>query len=223
MRCVAINVQIAKLKQRHKELKPAIEKWLSEFENVWLTGGEERLFEELVFCLLTPQSRARNCWRAVERLSRGKLLNKNSLEHKIVPCLTGVRFGNNKAQYIRLARKIFSENGKSAVRKKLAPLLREKVPMAREWLVRNVKGYGWKEASHFLRNVGFGRDMAILDRHILKNMVKFGIIKSVPETLNKKKYLNIEEKLKNFSKEIKIPLSHIDLLFWSAETGEIFK
>ena len=27
----------------------------------------------------------------------------------------------------------------------------------------------YKEASHFLRNIGFGENIAILDRHILKN------------------------------------------------------
>jgi N-glycosylase/DNA lyase len=200
-----------------------IEKRLSEFSRVWQEAKDKRLFEELVFCLLTPQSRAKTCWRAVERLSRGKLLNKNSLEREITPCLSGVRFANNKARYIQLARGLFSKNGKPAVRKKLAPLLKEGAPCAREWLVRNVKGFGLKEASHFLRNIGFGQEIAILDRHILKNMVKLGIMENIPGSLSSKIYLEIEEKLKVFSQKTGIPLAHLDLLFWSAETGEIFK
>jgi N-glycosylase/DNA lyase len=82
---------------------------------------------------------------------------------------------------------------------------------------------GYKEASHFLRNIGFADDLAILDRHILKNLKIFGIIEEIPKSLSKKKYLEIEEKMRNLANEVNIPLSHLDLLFWSKETGEIFK
>ena len=90
-------------------------------------------------------------------------------------------------------------------------------------MVDNVKGLGWKEASHFLRNIGHYEDMVILDRHILKNLLKHGAIDEIPETLTDKRYFEIEEKFKQFSKEIKIPVEEIDLLFWSEETGEVFK
>lgn len=89
--------------------------------------------------------------------------------------------------------------------------------------MKNVKGMGYKEASHFLRNIGFADDLAILDRHILKNLKIFGIIEEIPKSLSKKKYLEIEEKMRNLANEVNIPLSHLDLLFWSKETGEIFK
>ncbi len=82
---------------------------------------------------------------------------------------------------------------------------------------------GYKESSHFLRNIGFGDDIAILDRHILKNLVKYGVIKEIPKSLTDKKYLEIEQKMKKFSEEAEIPFSHLDLLWWSEETGEIFK
>jgi N-glycosylase/DNA lyase len=82
---------------------------------------------------------------------------------------------------------------------------------------------GYKEASHFLRNIGFADDLAILDRHILKNLKIFGIIEEIPKSLSKKKYLEIEEKMRNLANEVNIPVSHLDLLFWSKETGEIFK
>jgi len=94
--------------------------------------------------------------------------------------------------------------------------------MAREWLVENVKGYGFKEASHFLRNIGY-RELAILDRHILKYLVEFGVIEKVPKSLTKKNYMEIEEKFKQFSGRVGIPMDELDLLFWSLETGEIFK
>jgi len=80
-----------------------------------------------------------------------------------------------------------------------------------------------KEATHFLRNIGLGKDLAILDRHILKNLNYYGVINELPKTLTKKKYLEIEDKMKKFSEEIKIPIDELDLLFWSEETGKIFK
>jgi len=93
----------------------------------------------------------------------------------------------------------------------------------REWLVRNVKGIGYKEASHFLRNIGLGKDLAILDVHILRNLKRYGVIKDPPKTLTRKNYLDVEEKMKEFSRDIGIPMDELDLLFWSRETGVIFK
>ncbi len=94
---------------------------------------------------------------------------------------------------------------------------------AREWLVANILGLGYKEASHFLRNIGRGEEIAILDRHILKNLHRHGVIEKVPDSLSKKEYMRIEGLMKGFSKRTGIPLAHLDLLFWSMETGEIFK
>ena len=92
----------------------------------------------------------------------------------------------------------------------------------REFLVQNVKGFGLKESSHYLRNIGY-RDLAILDRHILKNLHKYNVINEIPSNLTPKTYLEIEDKFKEFSSKLNIPLDELDLLFWSMETGEVFK
>ena len=94
---------------------------------------------------------------------------------------------------------------------------------AREWFVDNVKGIGLKEASHFLRNIGLGEDLAILDRHILKNLALLGVIEEVPASLSRRLYLEIEDRMRKFAENIKIPMSHLDLLLWYMETNEIFK
>ena len=90
-------------------------------------------------------------------------------------------------------------------------------------VVANIKGLGYKEASHFLRNIGLGGDLAILDRHILKNLALLGVIDEVPASPSKKMYLEIEKKMIDFSREAKIPMSHLDLLLWYKEAGEVFK
>ena len=81
----------------------------------------------------------------------------------------------------------------------------------------------YKEAGHFLRNVGFGSEVAILDRHILRNLVRLEIIEEIPKTISPKVYLEIEKKLKIFCEEVKIPMDEMDLLLWYLEAGEIFK
>src|SRR5260370_42324176 len=93
----------------------------------------------------------------------------------------------------------------------------------REWLIENGKGLGYKGASYFLRNIGLGEGFAILDRHILRNLNRLGVITEIPISITKKRYLEIEEKLRRFATEIGIPLADLDLLFWSRETGWIFK
>ena len=85
------------------------------------------------------------------------------------------------------------------------------------------KGIGYKEAGHFLRNIGFNQDLAILDRHILRNLKKLDVIDSFPESLTKRQYLTIEVKMMEFSEAIRIPMSHLDFVLWYKETGEILK
>jgi len=89
--------------------------------------------------------------------------------------------------------------------------------------VANVLGLGYKEASHFLRNIGLGEDLAILDRHILKNLALLGVIDKVPESPTKRLYIEIEKQMTAFSSQAGIPMGQLDLLLWYKEAGEIFK
>ena len=91
----------------------------------------------------------------------------------------------------------------------------------REWLVKNIKGLGYKEASHFLRNIGFD-DYAIIDFHIVDLLVKYNIIQK-PKSLTKQKYLEIEEKLRKIAKKTNLTLAELDLYLWYMETGKILK
>ena len=93
---------------------------------------------------------------------------------------------------------------------------------AREWLVKNIRGIGYKEASHFLRNVGF-KNLAILDRHILNLMQEEGLIDERPRTLSRKKYFEIEKKFLKLAKELKMPAAELDLFMWYMKTGKVLK
>jgi len=200
--------------------KKEIASRLREFKQYWADKNDEEIFTELSFCILTPQSRAKSCWEAITALRDKGLLLKGNVD-RIREKLHCVRFHNKKAQYLIDARRLFVKDGKLSIKPLLSGF--EDVYERREWLVKNIKGLGYKEASHFLRNLGFGKDIAILDRHILKNLRLFGVIEEVPGSMGRSRYLAIEKNMARFAKDIGIPLAHLDLLLWSKETGEIFK
>ena len=198
-------------------------KRLEEFQTRWKEGSENDIFAELVFCLLTPQSNAKVCWPAVEAMVADGPLYSGGKD-KILGHVGHIRFKNNKTGYILLARELFNDNNKNKQINIKQTILNSGQPTEmREWLVANIKGMGYKEASHFLRNIGMGRELAILDRHILRNLVGFGVITDIPSSISGKKYLDIEERMRGFSKDLGIPMDHLDLLLWYKEAGELYK
>jgi len=175
--------------------------------------GSNAIFNELCFCLLTANFQAERSILIQSKINDGFLTyNQEELERFLRKF--GHRFPKKRAEYIVLARNkkeevmrlIFNENSDY-----------EK----REWLVRNIKGLGMKEASHFLRNIGV-ENMAIIDFHIIDLLVKYNIINR-PKTLTKRRYLEIEGRLKQIGKKVGLSLAALDLILWKIETGKILK
>jgi len=212
--------KIDELKAIQISIQDEIESRLAEFDRIRKIGDDKAIFAELVFCILTPQSKARVCWAAVENLLDKNLLLKGESD-QILGELHGVRFKYKKSEYVVEARDKLSIDGKIAIKSRISRF--SDVCDAREWLVRNVKGIGYKEASHFLRNIGFGENLAILDRHILKNLRSLGVIEEIPDSLSRRRYLEIEREMMEFADRVKIPMSHLDLVMWYNEAGEVFK
>lgn len=210
-----INEQEVKdILEIYKNIKDLIEQRLIEFRNTLKKGLHDELLSELIFCLLTPQSKAKVCYKAVLDLKRDNFNFNSNNDY-----LRGVRFKNKKLDYIKNALDIFKEKDSL---KNLIYSFKDPLDL-REWLVKNVKGLGYKEASHFLRNIGLGYNLAILDRHILKNLFKIGIIKKIPTSLTRKIYFELEEKMRFFSKSLNIPIEHLDFVLWYRETKEVFR
>lgn len=202
----------------YKSIKPEIIKRLKLFSDSFKKMNNDDLFAELSFCTLTPQSKAKSCWKCIESLRGSELLYKGCVE-ELRSNMKGVRFHNNKSSYIVHNRDLINQMDF----KKFILESSDDIISLRQWLVANIKGYSFKEAGHFLRNIGFGSEIAILDRHILRNLVVFGVIDDIPKTIGVKTYLEIEKKMILFSREIKIQMDHLDILFWYKQTGEIFK
>lgn len=215
------NEYYKEIEKIYTEKKKDIEKRLKEFKEIWEKGSNEDIHAELSFCILTPQSKAVNAWKAITTLRENGLLF-NGTPEDIVEYLNIVRFKNNKAKYlVELREQMTDTNGRIITRDFFNSI--ENITKKREWIVKNIKGMAYKEAGHFLRNIGFGKEIAILDRHILKNLVKLEVIEDIPKSLTPKLYLEIEEKMKAYCKFINIPMDSLDLLLWYKEAGEIFK
>ncbi|MFQ6013079.1 MAG: N-glycosylase/DNA lyase [Thermoplasmata archaeon] len=210
------------LRVLYRELRPDIEARLRAFRALWDGGSDEDLFAEMTFCLCAVQTSAVVCEEAVRRLrERGFLLAGERERVRDVLRGCAVRFHENKSRWIVGARRRFMEP-RPTIRRDLQARAHSP-PALREWLEEEVLGFGPKEASHFLRNIGLGEDLAILDRHVLRNLAGLGVIDGPPPSLTRGGYLAIEGRLQAFCERMGIPVGHMDLLLWAKETGFVFK
>ena len=215
-----MNAATKNLVSQYRKTKPLIKKRLAEFKHLRKARNED-IFSELCYCILTANANALLCDKAIKELQAKDLLLEGSAM-QIRPALKGkARFHNKKARFIVTARNVFRCDGSIDIKRHLEG---RDIIDTRDWLVKNIKGFGYKESSHFLRNIGLGKDIAILDRHILKNLKKYGVINKVPSSIgNRTSYIEIEDRMRRFAKKVNVPLEELDLLLWSIETGFIFK
>ncbi len=198
----------------YHERKEAIRARLADFEGI----PASHHFYELAFCILTPQSSARNAELTIAELERDRFF---SIGFDPVSYLRDpahyIRFHNVKAKRLLHTREQFAEI--------TLQLCDRSIPAAelRDAVMSAVGGLGMKESSHFLRNIGV-RGLAILDRHIYKHLTQLGVISEPPTSgPTRKRYLEIETAWHKYAKKVGISLDELDLLFWSMETGEIRK
>ncbi len=206
------------IKNTLKQIKDKIEQKKLEFQQTF--NSPHKVFKELVFCLLTPQSKAEKAWGIVEYLDQNGLLY-GAEKDLLAEIFKDVRFRFHKAEYVVLAQKQFIKNNAPTI-KELIEQFKNPI-QCRNFLVKNVKGMGYKEASHFLRNIYIGNNLAILDRHILRSLNELGVVEKIPSSLSAKKYLEIEQKLVNYCKSIDIEPFYFDFILWQINTGRIFK
>ena len=182
---------------------------------------DERLFEELCFCILTANTSAEMGLKAIDAV-RDLLINGTAEE--MTKKLKGIyRFNNLRPHYIVHTREYLKNNFDFKLKKKIEELKGNPEEL-RNFFALNpgIKGIGYKEASHFLRNIGF-KGYAILDKHITHSLVEFNVIENFNIPINDKLYPEIEQKMRLFSNEIRIPMDELDLLLWSRRNGKILK
>src|SRR3989344_365993 len=193
-------------------IKETIQNRVKEFEQAG-SSGEGKVFSELCFCLLTANFDAERAIKIQAALNGDfASLPEKKLAKKLKSL--GYRFPNTRAAFIAEARK---HNG--SLKKTLGSFGSDEA--AREWLVKNVKGLGYKESSHFLRNIG-RKNLAIIDFHIIDLLENHKLIQK-PKTISKAKYIEIENVLRKLGEKSGLNQSELDLYLWYMETGKILK
>lgn len=198
---------------RKGETRKQVRARLKEFRALGKKGNPA-LFRELCFCILTANFHAERSIRIQRAVGDGFLtLSEKRLAGKLKTL--GHRYPNARAGYIVEARTHMGELAEIAKSRNSSE--------SRTWLVENVKGIGYKEASHFLRNTGH-RDLAIIDFHIIDLLAEYGLIGGKPKgVIARKRYLQIENLLKKVAAKLNISLAELDMYLWYAETGKVLK
>lgn len=171
------------------------------------------IFKELCFCILCANYTAERSMQIQKAVGDGFLALPESQLRERLRTL-GYRFPNVRSEYIAEARRY-----KDSLKEITASFNDENE--RRKWLIENIKGIGPKEASHFLRNIGY-TDFAILDFHIINVLSRYGLIEK-PKALTQRRYLEIEELLRRIAGEADLNLAELDLYLWYMETGKVLK
>ncbi|MCB2203878.1 hypothetical protein KQI65_03955 [bacterium] len=178
---------------------------------------EHRWFYELCYCMLTPQSSAKQCALVSAELERRSFLEK---AFDPAPLLRNhengyVRFHNTKARRLLAAREQWMDT---------QGRLRSDLPdrHLRNTLAETIAGIGYKEASHFLRNIGRS-NLAIVDRHIIRNLLRLEVLHEWPKSISRRRYMEIEALFEDLAHRLEISMDELDLLLWRRETGFLLK
>jgi N-glycosylase/DNA lyase len=213
-------VTIENIRAAHRMRLREIRARLAEFRDIWRTASDARLWEELVYCIFTAGASARMGLRSVEAV---RPLLSEGTQAEMTRSLTGVhRFPSARPGYIVVTRDYLRESCEMRLRERVSNFTD---PLElRDWLAREsrIKGLGYKESSHFLRNIGLN-GYAILDKHILRSLSELGIIDSPRPPTTRARYLETEQRMKKFACTVRIDFEELDLVLWSLKTGEILK
>ena len=209
-----------KIRAAHRERRREIRARLAEFEEVRRNGTDERLWEELVFCIFTAGASARMGLGSIEAVRH--LLGRGTQRELAAALQSKHRYPNSRSGYIVVTRAYLEADCRMRLRERLESF--EDPVERRDWLARTreIKGLGYKESSHFLRNVGY-RGYAILDKHILRSLAEVGVLDSPQPPATRSRYLSTEERLRRFAEDLGVDFDELDLVLWSMKTGEILK
>ncbi|HEX9666975.1 MAG TPA: N-glycosylase [Thermodesulfobacteriota bacterium] len=209
----------SELKVSYEEKKDIIKSLLEEFKEVFEKGDDRRIFEELTFCILTSAVGPRMGLKALNALKESLMYAD---EEELYMRLKDQHKYPEKAGYIIRTREYLRRECNFEL-KGLILSFKDSIDR-RDFFGSNkdIKGIGYLQASHFLRNIGFF-GYALLDKNILRSLYEYGILESLKPPTTRKRYLEIEGKMKQFADTIEISIDELDLLLWSERTGHIPK
>lgn len=197
------------------EVGKTVKRRLKEFRNV-NRADTSIWFSELCFCILAANAKGRVAYDIQKTLGVEGCISAPKHEVLRVIKAHNHRFHNNKTNFILAAREHLDIKDK--VKRKVDKYGQFET---REWLAKSIRGIGYKEASHFLRNTGHN-ELAILDRHIINIMAEHDLIEK-PNALTTRNYLRVEKKFIELAEAARMFPGELDLYLWQMKTGEVMK
>ncbi len=188
---------------------------------------EKRLFRELTACILGSQVTFEQALAASSRVQRVQVIEavrartrRSSLIHNVQNSLRGGEGLNGSTSYrFWRTRSAFIVDTAFEIygnRDGLLPVLREVTnqQQARQSVAAMAMGIGPKQASLFLRNAGYGSELAILDSHVLRFMDYMGLC-ALPKSISSfKEYETIEGILAAYARGLGWGLQVLDQAIW---------
>lgn len=227
-----MNLGITHLNKAIHELCNELQETMNQPTN-WKALSEEDLFYEVVACIFGSQMPFETAEAAAKSIrAKGFLLEalkgnanevfceklKRALKTPVNVEISGVkysrlpRFNNRLAHLVCATAKNLSNNATS-IRKLLLRCSTSRE--AREALVENVHGFGPKQASLFLRRIGFCSDLAVLDVHILDYLaLKNGSLLKRSSLGRLDFYEMIESEFIQIAREFGFSVGAVDLAMW---------
>ena len=221
-------MKIENLLRHYAERKDEIRARIAEFPLVY-KKGDLAIFKELCFCILTANTSAKMGITCIE--AAGDEILTADIEGLQGVLCGRYRFWKVRPAYIIHTRDYLKrEVGFGALTPGRRNPLRDKIDSLadfherRDFFAKNpgIKGLGYKEASHFLRNIGFN-GYAILDKHIVNLLFELGVLPDNNRPANRARYIETEERLRDFSNRTGIDMDELDLALWSYKTGVVLK
>lgn len=214
------------VEEQYEKVGSTVEERMEEFRSLQ-DASNLRLFRELVFVILSSQTDAEEAWKAALKLEELDILTSTSSED-ILDVLEkyDIQYEKRKSEQIVKAREELSQPTLANPTNELS--IKERLPLdkpekARDWLTENIPGIGRKGASHFLRNIGYGKDLGIASRHTLAVLSELGMIEDISPPSNKKEYSDIEVAMTQLGEDLEITAGAVDLVLWSMKTGKVFR
>lgn len=199
----------------------------------WKKLSEREIWIELVGCILGSRVSYDHALSALKRLiqtdlvdQRAIIKNPSLMEKKISMELsrsiykplkkngTGrkFRYPNIRARHICQSALAIYSNGNT-----LKKFLKHKTDVIlRDWISNNCSGIGPKQASLFLRNIGYSQRLAIIDSHVLKFMIEKELIhKPIRNISTSSNYIELENTFVKYADNIGIQPGTLDLAIWA--------
>ena len=211
------KVALEELRSEYSRKRDMIEAQLGEFRKIRESADNRKIFEELAYCILTSAVGPKVGLRSLEAIK--DILLEGTAEDT-ESTLKRIHKYPEKAYFIVHTREYLKREYGFKLRELVNSF--DDPEERRDFFALNkdIKGIGYTQASHFLRNIGFG-GYAILDKNVIKSLYDLGIIDAPKPPSTGKKYKEIENRMKPLAGELGTGLDELDMLLWSLKTGRI--